>query len=220
MKTLRLHPTLDGPPWSAPQSLDRWAGQLVGVEVGEGAVASIFAEQQLVASLFAARHWVYVLAPGESRGDQSLQEMAERSGLELADVRAVSSRIHYLPAESQLLLLDVRPLPSWEIGGPRPALVRAHVQTPGRFYASFLRNTEALSAAQFLRVTAALVEDCLARAQSTEQAPEEMVRRGMAELGLALEELELLSPIDPGDSTRDAPLVVDAPPLASLARPR
>jgi len=202
------------------QLLDSWAGQLVSVEVGEGSVASVFVEQQLVASLFAARHWVYVLGTGECRGDQSLQEMAERSGLDPADLRAVSSRIHYLPAESQVLLLDVRPLPSWEIGGERPALVRAHVQTPGRFYSSFLRNTESLAAAQFLRVTAAIVEDCIARATASQQSPEATVRRGMSEIGLALEELEFVDSSGRNRASGETNRAVEAPPLASLARPR
>jgi hypothetical protein len=218
MNTLRLSCTLDGPPWQAPRSFKEWSGQLLCVEVPEGGVASVFHEQQLVATLFSARHWIYVLDDAEERGDVRLEEIAVRSGMESADLRAIATRIHYFDRRSELIHMDTRSLPTWEIGGESPALVRAHLQTPGRFYASFLRNTETLSAEQFHTVSCALVADCMHRATPTPEKRIEFVARGLAEVGLALEELEFTGRQD--ISTNEATAVVETPSLATLHSPR
>jgi hypothetical protein len=218
MNTLRLSSTLDGPPWQAPRSFEEWRGQLLCVEVPEGGVASVFHEQNLVATLFSARHWIYVLEDAEERGDVRLEEIAARSSMESADLRAIATRVHYFDRHSELIHMDTRSLPTWEIDGDSPALVRAHVQTPGRFYASFLRNTETLSAEQFRNVSCALVADSMRRAAATPEKRREFVARGLAEVGLALEELEFTGRQE--ISTDEATAIVETPSLATLHSPR
>jgi hypothetical protein len=190
------------------------------VDVGEAAVASVLLEQSHVATLFAARHWLYVLEPGQTLSDISPETVAARSSMEVEDCRDLWPRIHAFDSACEILLLDTRPLPAWEIEGECPALVRAHVQLPGRFYASFLRNTETLAAEQFTRVARALVSDCLRNATAAGLDPAECVRRGLAEVGLALEEIELLTPAGSSSPSAGGSMVQRETPSLASSLPR
>ncbi len=218
MNTLHYSPWFDGPPWLRPRPLHEWRGQLFCIEVDEGVVVSIFSDQQLAATLFPARHWIYVLDFGQQRGDLRLEEIADRSGLEGADLQAIASRMHYFGPQDQMVVLDTGPLPTWEIPSDPPALLRAHIERPGRFYASFLRNTEELTEDQFRRVSCALAADCLRRTEASADQGAEFVARGLAEVGLGLEEIEfVLSHREPREHSSSR---VETPPLATIPTPR
>lgn len=219
MKSIPLPAFRDSLPWSKTLPLDDFERTVATLDVEDGEVVAVIHDDQVTGVLLPARHCVHVLGEDEDPHDLLPRDVAARAGVREDEMEPLLPRLRNVPSRARLLRLDTGPLPVMSWTAPGEGYYRAHVDSPARFYSSFLRHSEDLPQDRFAAIAGALVGECLARTETGEVSTEDKERRwreragqGLSAVGMRLEDFEVVR--------AEAITEVSAPhPESSASRP-